>query len=79
MLAVLVLQPFIGNCKRANSLYIHFAFLYLEYKQISSRKSNQSRKQYPVCNLDGVARNDIPCFRQRGQKQYPAVYRHLPV
>lgn len=74
MLAVLVLQPFIGNFKRANSLYIHFAFLYLEYKQISSRKSNQSRKQYPVCNLDGVARNDIPCFRQRGQSIVTSLY-----
>ena len=79
MLSVLFYSHLLAIAKEQ----IHFIFILLfytwRYKQISSRKSNQSRKQYPVYNLDGVARNDIPCFRQRGQKQYPAVYRHLPV
>ena len=44
------------------------AFVYMEYKQISSTKSNQSRMQYPV---DKLTRNYIPCLGKRGQKPYP--------
>ena len=38
---------------------IVIAFVYMEYKQISSTKSNQSRMQYPV---DRLTRNYIPCL-----------------
>ena len=45
-----------------------FHVVVIEYKQISSTKSNYSRRQYPV---DRLTRNYIPCLGKRGQKPYP--------
>ena len=59
-----------------NSCTIIVLLLYLEYKQNSSSKSNQSCSwQYPV---DRLKRNYVPCLGQRGKKPYPDQW-HIPV
>ena len=45
------------------------AFVYLECKQISSSKSNQSCRQYPVYNQDRLEQHTyIPCLGQTYRK-----------
>ena len=54
---------------------IVIAFVYLEYKQNSSSKSNKSCRWY---SSGWLRRNYIPCLGQRGQKPCPDQ-RHIPV
>ena len=63
------------KCTPSRFHVIVIAFIYLEYKQISSTKSNQSRRQYPV---DRLTRNYIPCLGQRGQNPYPVQRHNVP-
>ena len=66
------------KCTPSSFHVVVIAFVYMEYteyKQISSTKSDQSRRQYPV---DRLTRNYVPCLGKRGQKPYP-VQRHNPV
>ena len=66
-------------------LFKAIAFVYFEYKQILSSKSNRSCRQYPVYLIRtgclGQTREKLYTLfslEQRGQKTHP-VQRHIPV
>ena len=83
LFAVLLLKsqfyyPGLGQRTKCTPSSLHViatAFVYLEYKQNSSSKSNQSYRQYPV---DSLTRNCIPCLVKGGKKSYP-VQQYIPV
>ena len=52
-------------------MFLVIAFVYLEYKQISSSKSDQSCRQYPVNRL---TQNYVPSLGQNHMKLY-ALFR----